>query len=113
MTFRTDRNNNPTAMITNLAAEGGLILGTDYETGDPFEVGSITYYTAKLLGDPIALTIKVIDKVGFYNTYNNQRWTYIAIPYFLWSSFDSSTKIKIIAWMYAREGGTELKNLFN
>ena len=37
--FRTDRNNNPTAFTTSVAAEAGLILGTDYAVGDPFEAG--------------------------------------------------------------------------
>lgn len=48
--MRTDRNSNPTAMTTDVAKTGGLVLGKDYVQGDPFIGGDgKTYYTAKLL----------------------------------------------------------------
>lgn len=109
---RTDRNNNPTAMIVQMAQEGGLVLGTDYEQGDPFLVGDVTYYTAKLLGDPIALTIKVIDKLGFYTEPPHARWTYIAIPYALWMNLNTLQKTFVIGYMYRNEGGMEMLPLF-
>jgi len=112
MTYRTDRNNNPTAMIEQMAAEGGLVFGTDYVQGDPFESGSQTFYTAKLIGDPIALTIKVIDKLGFYTSPPHARWTYIAIPYDLWMTLTGIQKQYVIGFMYGQEGGTEMKGLF-
>lgn len=112
MEFRTDRNNNPTAMIMQMAEGGGLVLGTDYEQGDPFTVGPATYYTAKLLGDPIVLTIKVIDKLGFYTTPPHARWTYIAMPYETWLSLTYSQKLYVIGFMYGQEGGTAMKSLF-
>jgi hypothetical protein len=110
--FRTDRNNNPTAMITQMAEEGGLVLGTDYEQGDSFGSAGTVYFTAKLLGDPIALTIKVIDKLGFYTTAPHARWTYIAIPYDLWLSLTENQKQYVIGFMYGQEGGTEMRSLF-
>jgi hypothetical protein len=112
MTFRTDRNNNPTAMIEQMASEGGLVFGTDYVQGDPFTSGTSTFYTAKLLGDPIVLTIKVIDKLGFYTTAPNARWTYIAIPYELWMNLTTLQKTYVVGFMYGQEGGTEMKSLF-
>jgi hypothetical protein len=112
MTFRTDRNNNPTAMIMEMASEGGLALGTDYVQGDAFTSGTQTFYTAKLIGDPIALTIKVIDKLGFYTAPPHARWTYIAIPYDVWLSLTPNQKQYVIWYMYHNEGGIEMESLF-
>ena len=106
--MRTDENNNPAAFTTDIARQAGLILGTDYETGTPF--GS--YYTAKLLGDPIAITIQVIDKIGYYTATGALRWTYIAIPKFIWLSLTYDEKKAVIAFHYSREGGTAMKGLF-
>jgi hypothetical protein len=112
MIDRTDRNNNPTAFTTDIAKEAGLVLGTDYEVGEPFQDGKLTYYTAKLLGDPVALTIKVIDKIGFYTTIPYQMWTYITIPYELWLSLTQQQKEYTIGYMYSQEEGTMMKGLF-
>lgn len=111
-TARTDRNNNPTAMITLIAAEAGLTMGVDYVIGDPFESGGRTYYTAKLLGDPIALTIRVIDAVGFRTTQDVQRWTYISLPSFDWLRHTTDQKRDVIGYMYFREGGVTMRSLF-
>jgi hypothetical protein len=113
MSFRTDRNNNPTAFTTDIAREAGLIEHTDYERGDAFEVGPVTYFTAKILGDPIYVTIEVIDKLTFYTKGNKTRWTYIAIPQVLWSVLVFTWKKKIIQFMYHNEGGTAMEHLFS
>lgn len=114
--MRTDNNNNPTAFTTDVAATAGLILGTDYAQGDPFTVptpkGPMTLYTAKLLGDPVALTIKAIDHAGFYTHYGAERWVYMAMPLWLWLQQTTAIKTRIIGEMYAHEGGTAMKNLF-
>jgi|SRR5882724_1910598 len=113
MIFRTDRNNNPTAFTTDIAKEAGLILGTDYEQGDPFRVGKETLYTAKLLGDPIEKTIRVIDKIGFFTSSFHPRWTYLQMETALWKELSKDQKKFIIAIMYTAEGGTEMKGLFS
>ena len=117
--MRTDSNNNPTAFTTDIAKEAGLVLGVDYEQGDPFSAVSpvppypaTTYYTAKLIGDPVAITIRVIDTIGFYVSAERGRWTYIAIPKFLWDVLTPDGKRDVIGFMYQREGGTEMRNLF-
>jgi hypothetical protein len=110
--FRTDRNNNPTAMITLLAAEAGLNLGVDYVIGDLFESSNRTYYTAKLLGDPVALTIRVIDALGFRTTQDVQRWTYISLPSFDWLRHTTDEKRDLIGYCYFREGGVTMRSLF-
>jgi hypothetical protein len=112
MPFRTDDHNNPTAFTTDIAKEGGLILGTDYEQGKIFTVGLNTYYTAKLLGDPITLTITVLNKIGFYTHAGNIRWIYIGIPQFIWDALDKPTRVKVIGFMYGHEGGVVMKGLF-
>ena len=110
--YRTDRNNNPTAMITLIAAEGGLVLNTDYVIGDPFYRQGRTYHTAKLLGDPIALTIRVIDAIGFRTTQDVQRWPYISLPSFDWLRHTTDQKRDLIGYMYFREGGVTMRPLF-
>jgi hypothetical protein len=121
-TFRTDRNNNPTAFTTDMAKEAGLILGSDYEIGDSFKASpTLTLYTAKLLGDPIALTIKVIDKLGFYTgngpdptkQWGGQRWEYCGWLFGYWNLFSTQQKIQQIGLMYTAEGGTAMKDLFS
>lgn len=109
---RADRNNNPAAITVDVAATGGLQFETDYLQGDPFTVGDKTYYTAHLVGDPIELTIRVIDKAGYYTAHGSQRWTYIAIPRFVWDSLTFDLKKQVIAFHYQHEGGTELAPLF-
>jgi len=108
--MRTDRHNNPTAFTTDIAKLAGLKEGVDYVKGDPFSGGK--YYTAKLLGDPIDQTIKVIDKIGFYTDSGAQRWTHTAISRMQWNNMDYNEKKKTIAKMYQKEGGKTLKNLF-
>ena len=112
MTFRTDRNNNPTAFTTGIARLAGLIEGTDFKTGDSFVSNGTTYYTAHLLDDPLQITVKVIDKLTFYTRSGRQRWAYIGIPTFIWNNLNIEDKIRVIKFMYHHEGGSELEKLF-
>jgi hypothetical protein len=109
---RTDANQNPTAFTTALASQAGLILHQDYEIGDQFQENGLTYYTARLLGDPVELTVKVIDKLGFFTGSMQQRWSYIAIPHWLWLAQTPEKKRSIIGQMYVREGGVAMRSLF-
>ena len=111
MSFRTDRNNNPAAITTDIAAQGGLVLGKDYEIGDKFPDPS-NLHTAKLLGDPIQLTIRVIDAIGYYTKAGGQRWAYIGIPKFVWDALEPPMKKKVIGFHYQHEGGEDMKPLF-
>lgn len=110
LSYRTDENNSPTAFITDIAREAGLIPGEDYSPGTAFAGGA--FVTARLLHDPVATTIRVIDKVSFYTERGNQRWTYIAIPLFIWSTLTYNQKRDVIGAMYQREGGTAMRDLF-
>jgi hypothetical protein len=109
--FRTDENNNPTAFTTDLAREAGLVWSIDYMEGTPFPSPS-TLRTAKLLGDPIRLTITLIDRLGFYTAAGKLRWTYVAIFFQLWNSFTEQQKKYTIGQMYHEEGGETMKSLF-
>jgi hypothetical protein len=109
--MRTDDNNNPTAFTTGIAKEAGLRESIDFISGTPFPLPS-DLITAFLTNDPIVTTIKVIDKIGFYTSKGSQRWTYIAIPQFLWSSLTFNEKRDIIGFMYEHEGGIKMRGLF-
>jgi len=108
--FRTDLHNNPTAFTTDIAKQAGLLEGTEYTKGDSFGDGK--YFTARLIGDPIALTIRVIDAIGFYAGMGGQRWIYIAMPKEVWLSLPFDFKAGVIGGMYHREGGNAMTPLF-
>jgi len=110
---RADRNRNPTAFSSDVAAQAGLQLGRDYVHGDVFP-NATALWTAKLLGDPIQLTINVIDKIGFVTRLGigNPRWVYINLPKFLWDSLLPPEKRDVIGFMYRHEGGSDMIPLF-
>lgn len=114
MRARTDRHNNPIAFTTAVAKLAGLVEGKDYTRGDWFAgmPGAAGFFTARVLGDPIATCLRVIDAVGFYTKSGAQRWSYIGVPDFLWRVAIDSERVRVVAFMYSHEGGTELRNLF-
>ncbi len=110
--MRTDEHNNPTAMTTEVVAKV-LVEGKDFTQGAPFTVGGKTLYTARLLGDPIALTIQVINALGFFTrSQGRPRWDYIGIPKFVWNALPPDRQRDVIGEMYRHEGGTALRSLF-
>jgi len=114
---RTDRHNNPTAMITAVAKQGGLVEGQDYVQGDSFVGGDgRTYYTATLLGDAYEKTRKVIDNIGFTTQAGGKRWTYTDINNDQWRSMDQNQKNQYIERMYndyeKGDGGLLLSNYY-
>lgn len=109
--MRTDRNNNPTAFTTDVAKNAGLKEGVDYLVGDTFP-NDANLHTATLLGNPIDQTIKVIDKIGFYTTSGQQRWTHTAVPKKEWDAMNYDQKKEVIKKMYQNEGGMSLNGYF-
>lgn len=115
--MRTDYNRNPTAFTTAVAEQAGLKLGIDYEIGTSF-YGSVPFgdsnymVTARILGDPIATTIRVINAMGFVTRIGNPRWLYINMPKFIWDSLFDSEKRDVIGFMYRYEGGSAMIPLF-
>ncbi len=111
MSYRTDRNNNPAAFTVDIARQARLAEGTEWEPGEPFP-GPSRLITARLLGDPIALTITVIDRIGYYTARGTPRWDYIALPAFVWGDLTTEQKRRVIGFHYTNEGGEQLKHLF-
>jgi hypothetical protein len=111
--MRTDRHNNPAAFTVDIAKQAGLVLGKDYSIGDSFP-NNPNLKTAKLIGNPIAQTIKVIDKIGFYTQSGNPRWTYVPKLQGAsnWKNLSYDQKKGVIKQMYAHEGGSQLKQYF-
>ena len=110
--MRTDSHNNPAAIITLLAAQAGLVLGTDYTVGDPFTIPGGQLFTARLIGDPIALTIRIITAVGYRTHAGAPRWTYICLPRFVWNGMTPDQQRDVIGYHYMNEAGTEMRGLF-
>jgi len=110
--MRTDRNNNPVAMTTDVARSLGLVEGVDYVQGDKFP-GNSKLYTAKLLGDGLSTVIKAFDSAAndpskqvFYTQKGQPRWTYITMSDQEWLSKTPTEKAKVIQRMYKSEGGS-------
>lgn len=101
--MRTDRSNNPTAFTVDIAKQAGLKEGVDYQVGDPFP-NNPNLKTAKLLGDPVKQTIKVIDNISFYTDSGKQRWTHTAMSKEKWNKLSYSEKKNIVKKMYQAEG---------
>jgi hypothetical protein len=109
--LRTDDNLNPAAFTTDLAKQAGLVEGVDYVAGTPFPAPS-QLVTAKILGDPVQTTIRLIDAVGYYTHAGAERWVYIAIPRFVWDTLTAPQKRDVIGFHYQHEGGTAMRGLF-
>jgi hypothetical protein len=109
--MRTDSHNNPAAFTTDIAEQAGLVYGVDYTAGDAFP-GNPALHTARLAGDPVQLTIRVIDAIGFYTKTGGQRWVYIGIPKFVWDALEPPEKRDVIGFMYGHEGGVTMRPLF-
>lgn len=109
--MRTDRNRNPAAFTTSLAKQAGLKHGVDYLDGSPFPSPS-PLVTAKLLGDPVEITIRLINAVGYYTKSGAWRWSYIAMPRFVWAALTHDEKRDVIGFHYQHEGGVAMRGLF-
>lgn len=109
--MRTDRHNNPTAFTVDIAEQAGLVPGVDYTEGDPFP-NNPSQRTARLIGDPVALTINVLDRIGFYTQRGQPRWTHTAIQQNEWLSYSNQKKKAVIGRMYRNEGGSSMSQMF-
>lgn len=106
--FRTDRNNNPTAMIYAPSFNKALDeAGIAYSKGDVFPDNS-KLHTIKFdtPADGINGAIAVIDNLGFYTSYGQQRWTHTAMPQSQWNRLTPEQKIGVVKNMYQKEGGS-------
>lgn len=112
--MRTERNNNPTAMITDYAKMLWGVLWEDYEIGDSFISESwATLYTAKLIGDPVEKTIELLDRwlAKWMNIFSG--WSYAADLWLtneVWANADEKKKREIVEKMLKHEWGS-LENM--
>lgn len=114
--MRTERNNNPTAMTTDVAKMLGWVLWVDYEIWDSWTSADWrVYYTAKLIWDPIETTIRLIDRWiangidPFYRANWQGRWSYISkiwVTKDKWLNMSPSEKANVIAQMLKYEWGS-------
>jgi len=112
-TMRTERNNNPTAMITAYAKQLWGIEWVDYVQWDSFTSTdenwvTHTYYTAKLIGDPIDKTIELIDRWVANNAKQNvfSAWSYAKDLWMTnekWKNMDREEKEALILKMLQHE----------
>jgi hypothetical protein len=115
-TTRTARNNNPTAMTTDVAQSLGLQEGVDYTQGDPFKSDTgQTLYTAKLIGsDPISTTVSAFDKAAangdsiFTTASGTPRWAYYKNPptNAQWEAFTPQQKVSTVEYLNKMENGS-------
>ena len=101
--MRTDRHNNPTAFTIAIAKQGGLKEGVDYTVGDPFP-NNPNQKTARLKGNALDKTIKVIDNIGFFTQSGQPRWTHTQMSKAKWDNLSKAQKKNIIKEMYNKEG---------
>jgi hypothetical protein len=109
-TMRTERNNNPTAMTVDVAKSLWWVEWVDYVQWDSFQTSDWrTLYTAKLLGDPIETTIKLLDNAAstwrwaFYTKWWAQRRNHTAMSDAEWLKLSPEEKQNVVLKMLQRE----------
>lgn len=78
--MRTERHNNPTAMTVWWMQWAWIEPDWLYEIWDPFTWSDWrTYYTARLLWDPLDTTIKILNQAiaNWHNPFNTGSWSYM------------------------------------
>ena len=111
-TMRTERNNNPTAMTTDVAKSLWLVEWEDYVKWDSFKDKNWnTLYTAKFLNDPVETTIKALDNWAnsssthaFYTAGGDQRRSHTAMSDNEWLAKTPEQKQETVLKMLQREG---------
>jgi hypothetical protein len=106
--LRTDRHNNPTAMIWTPRVEAFFRShGYAVKKGDPFP-NNTRYHTLDMnqVSDPVKATIEYIDEYSFYNYHGIKRWLHTAMSQRQWLSLTRLEKRYIIYRMYNHENGT-------
>lgn len=107
--MRTERNNNPTAMTTDVAKTLWMVEWVDYIVWDKFPDSNL--HTARLLWDPIETTIRAFDNAAakgiwiFYTQWWKQRWSHTAMTNEQWKKLTDEQKRNVIYAMLQREWG--------
>lgn len=109
--YRTDRHNNPTAVMyegfNKVLNNLGYKEGIDYEQGDAFPSNNKLHTIRfKDVETGIKAAIDIIDSQGFYTQGGGQRWTHTAMSTAEWKSLNETQKRAVIKEMYRLEGGS-------
>ena len=102
---RTDRHNNPTAMIWTREREAFFrYRGYAVTKGEPFP-DTNRYHTLDMtaVADPVKATIEYIDIYGFYTSYGRKRWEHTAMSLNQWLTLTVKEKRAVIQAMYNKE----------
>lgn len=108
--MRTERNNNPTAMTSDVARSLWWVEWEDYIVWDAFQ-DNPNLHTAYLLGDPIETTIRLLDRAAttgrwaFYTKGWKQRWTHTAMSDEAWLNLSAEEKKNVVLKMLHNEWG--------
>ena len=108
--MRTERNNNPTAMTSDVARSLWGVEWEDYIVWDAFQ-DNPNLHTAYLLGDPIETTIRLLDRAAttgrwaFYTKGWKQRWTHTAMTDEAWLNLSAEEKKNVVLKMLHNEWG--------
>lgn len=115
--MRTDRHNNPVAFqyegFNKMLEKVGFKEGQDFSKGDAWSDNPNAHTVA--FKDPetgIDAAIAIIDNYGFYTSSGKQRWSHTAMPQSEWNRLSEPEKRSVVAKMYQKEGGTQLKSYF-
>ena len=101
---RTDRHNNPTALMFTPGVEKFFKdKGYNISKGDKFPESNNYTIDMTQLDDPVGATIDYIDNYTFYAPNGQQRWTHTAIPQEEWDSMSEQEKAATIKQMYLKE----------
>lgn len=108
--YRTDRHNNPTAVMyegfNSVLTKLGYEEGVDFEKGDAFP-GNDNLHTVKFkdVETGIQAGVDIIDSEGFYTQSGQQRWSHTAMSKNEWNALNETQKDNVIKEMYRKEGG--------
>ena len=110
--MRTDRHNNPTALMWTSGVEKFFKdKGYKVAKGDKFPEGNNYSLDMSNIDNPVEATIDYIDNYGFYYK-GNQRWSHTAMSKSEWEKLSSSEKKNVVKKMYQAEGNKGLLNKY-
>jgi hypothetical protein len=112
--FRTDRHNNPTALMWTPGVEKFFKgKGYDVKKGDVFPNGKNYTLDMTNVSDPVGATIEYIDAYSLTDPYGGSRWSYTqqkGITDEVWKKLTEEQKRQLIQVMYSVEKGAGSPN---
>lgn len=109
--MRTDRHNNPTALMfegfDQMLSSIGYREGIDFARGDAFPENPNLHTIAFDSSEKgIQAAVDIIDNFSFFTQSGAPRWVHTAMPQEQWNLMDTQQKRDVIKEMYKREGGS-------